>query len=117
MGTGNDLANSMGFGCTVTLDYRIKQLQRVLYTYLVAVECKVDVWELIVKIEDYGKISQITSNGPMIMYDENNKILKTWKKALLIICQLDSMLELDIFLSKKELDIDYLIKLFMVGKL
>ena len=83
MGTGNDLANSMGFGCTVTLDYRIKQLQRVLYTYLVAVECKVDVWELIVKIEDYGKISQITSNGPMIMYDENNKILKTWKKSFI----------------------------------
>ena len=72
MGTGNDLSNSMGFGSTVTLNYQIKQLQRVLYTYLIATEIKIDIWELEIKVEDNGKIIQITQNGPMIMYEEND---------------------------------------------
>ncbi len=97
MGTGNDLSNSMGFGSTVTLNYQIKQLQRVLYTYLIATEIKIDIWELEVKVEDNGKIIQITQNGPKIMYeendnnnnnenkekDENKKILKNWKKTFI----------------------------------
>ena len=96
MGTGNDLSNSMGFGSTVTLNYQIKQLQRVLYTYLIATEIKIDIWELEVKVEDNGKIIQITQNGPMIMYEENNnnndnnnnknenkKILKNWRKTFI----------------------------------
>ena len=97
MGTGNDLSNSMGFGSTVTLNYQIKQLQRVLYTYLIATEIKIDIWELEVKVDDNGKIIQITQNGPKIMYeendnnnnnenkekDENKKILKNWKKTFI----------------------------------
>ena len=76
-GTGNDLSNSLGFGneCKVG---DIKNFQKVLYTYLIGVETKIDIWELsLIMDQKKGAIFDVIKKGEKLKEDENkNKILK-----------------------------------------
>ena len=76
-GTGNDLSHALGFGneCKVG---GIKSFQRVLYTYLIGIPSKIDIWELGVTVDDkIGTIYDVIKNGEKIKEDLNkNKILE-----------------------------------------
>ena len=80
-GTGNDLSNALGFGneCQVG---DINNFQRVLYTYLIGEESKIDIWELSIKMDQInGAIYDVIKNGEKIKEDsEKNKIL-SFKKT------------------------------------
>ena len=75
-GTGNDLSNALGFGneCKVG---DINDFQRVLYTYLIGVESKIDIWELSLNMDNSGAMFDVVKNGERLKMDENkNKILQ-----------------------------------------
>lgn len=46
LGTGNDLSNSLGFGCELKIKHDIESLRKILNKYHLAKFGKVDVWEL-----------------------------------------------------------------------
>ena len=80
-GTGNDLSHSLGFGneCKVG---GIRSFHRVLYTYLIGVPSKIDVWELYVKVSlDNGIIYDVIKNGEKIKEDSNNNKVLEFKKT------------------------------------
>ena len=76
-GTGNDLSHALGFGneCKVG---GIKSFQRVLYTYLIGIPSKIDIWELGFTVDDKsGIIYDVIKKGEKIKEDSNkNKILE-----------------------------------------
>ena len=76
-GTGNDLSHSVGFGneCKVG---GIRSFHRVLYTYLIGVASKIDVWELHVQVDsNTGVIYDVIKKGEQVKEDSNkNKILE-----------------------------------------
>ena len=80
-GTGNDLSNALGFGneCQVG---DIVNFQRVLYTYLIGVPSKIDIWELSIQLnEDNGSIYDVIKNGEKLKEDENKNKVKSFKKT------------------------------------
>ena len=83
LGTGNDLSNATGFGNTVEIGNQIKQLHRILYTYYIAEECKIDIWEVIVKIKPYGSIKEIIGNRENLKIDNENKKVLLLKKSFI----------------------------------
>lgn len=83
LGTGNDLSNATGFGNTVQIGNDINHLHRILYTYYIAEECKIDIWEAIVKIKSYGSINDIISNRESIKIDNDNKKIILFKKSFI----------------------------------
>ena len=76
-GTGNDLSHSLGFGneCKVG---GIRSFHRVLYTYLIGIASKIDVWELHVQVDsNTGVIYDVIKKGEQVKEDSNkNKILE-----------------------------------------
>ena len=76
-GTGNDLSNALGFGTECQVG-DINNFQRVLYTYIIGVESKIDIWELCINMDQInGAIYDVIKNGEKIKEDEEkNKILK-----------------------------------------
>ena len=76
-GTGNDLSNALGFGTECQVG-DINNFQRVLYTYIIGVESKIDIWELCINMDQInGAIYDVIKNGEKIKEDEGkNKILK-----------------------------------------
>ena len=84
LGTGNDLSNAMGFGNRVNLDKTICHFHRVLYTYLISEQCKIDVWELTLQVKENGLINEVKKDGEHTKYDESGKILlKSYTKTFI----------------------------------
>ena len=83
LGTGNDLSNATGFGNTVQIGNKIKYLHRILYTYFIAEECKIDIWEIITKIKAEGSINDIISYGERIKCDNQGRKLLLFKKSFI----------------------------------
>ena len=84
LGTGNDLSNAMGFGNRVNLNKKISHFHRVLYTYLMAEQCKIDVWELSLQMKENGLINEVKKDGEHTKYDESGKILlKSYTKTFI----------------------------------
>ena len=84
LGTGNDLSNAMGFGNRVNLDKKISHFHRVLYTYLISEQCKIDVWELTLQVKENGLINEVKKDGEHTKYDESGKILlKSYTKTFI----------------------------------
>ena len=83
LGTGNDLSNATGFGNTVQIGNNIKHFHRILYTYYIGEECKIDVWEVIVKIKPEGSINDIISNNESVKMDNENKKVLLFKKSFI----------------------------------
>ena len=80
-GTGNDLSHSLGFGneCKVG---GIRSFHRVLYTYLIGIPSKIDVWELYVKVNlNNGIIYDVIKNGEKVKEDSNNNKVLEFKKT------------------------------------
>ena len=79
-GTGNDLSNALGFGneCKVG---DINDFQRVLYTYLIGTESKIDIWELnLILDQTTGAMFDVIKNGEKLKEDENkNKVINFTK--------------------------------------
>ena len=79
-GTGNDLSNALGFGneCKVG---DISDFQRVLYTYLIGTESKIDIWELnLILDQTTGAMFDVIKNGEKLKEDENkNKVINFTK--------------------------------------
>ena len=79
-GTGNDLSNALGFGneCKVG---DINDFQRVLYTYLIGTESKIDIWEVnIILDQTTGAMFDMEKDGEKLKEDENkNKIVNFTK--------------------------------------
>ena len=80
-GTGNDLSHALGFGSECTVG-DINNFQRVLFTYLIGVESKIDIWELTLDMnKENGAIYDVIKDGEKLKEDkEKNKIL-TFKKT------------------------------------
>ena len=84
LGTGNDLSNAMGFGNRVNLNKKISYFHRVLYTYLISEQCKIDVWELTLQVKENGLINEVKKDGEHTKYDESGKILlKSYTKTFI----------------------------------
>ena len=84
LGTGNDLSNAMGFGNRVNLNKKISHFHRVLYTYLISEQCKIDVWELTLQVKENGLINEVKKDGEHTKYDESGKILlKSYTKTFI----------------------------------
>ena len=84
LGTGNDLSNAMGFGNRVNLNKKISDFHRVLYTYLISEQCKIDVWELTLQVKENGLINEVKKDGEHTKYDESGKILlKSYTKTFI----------------------------------
>ena len=84
LGTGNDLSNAMGFGNRVNLNKKISHFHRVLYTYLMAEQCKIDVWELTLIMKENGLINEVKKDGEHTKYDESGKVLlKSFTKTFI----------------------------------
>ena len=80
-GTGNDLSNALGFGneCKVG---NIKNFQRVLYTYLIGVESKIDIWELSLTMDqEKGAMYDVIKKGEKLKEDENKNKILNFKKT------------------------------------
>ena len=76
-GTGNDLSHALGFGSECTVG-DVNNFQRVLFTYLIGVESKIDIWELSLTMNEVnGAIYDVIKDGEKIKEDGGkNKILK-----------------------------------------
>ena len=84
LGTGNDLSNAMGFDSTCEIGIKIEYFQRVIYTYLIASEIKIDIWNLKLKVDkNEGKIYDIISNGEIELKDEKNNFLTFFSKTFI----------------------------------
>jgi hypothetical protein len=72
----------LGFGSECTVG-DINNFQRVLFTYLIGVESKIDIWELTLDMnKENGAIYDVIKDGEKLKEDkEKNKIL-TFKKIL-----------------------------------
>ena len=80
-GTGNDLSHSLGFGNECKVE-GIRKFHRVLYTYLIGVLAKIDIWELSVSVSQInGTIFDVVKNGEKIKEDENHKKVFDFKKT------------------------------------
>ena len=87
-GTGNDLSNALGFGNKVHLR-GIKNLQRVLYTYLIATKTKIDVWELNVIVDkNRGLIFDVVKDGEKLKTDSEKKEITEFKKTFVNYCSI-----------------------------
>ena len=80
-GTGNDLSNALGFGNECKVD-SINDFQRVLYTYLIGTESKIDIWELSINMnQTTGAMYDVIKNGEKLKEDENKKKVINFKKT------------------------------------
>ena len=80
-GTGNDLSNALGFGTECQVG-DINNFQRVLYTYIIGVESKIDIWELSIKMDQLnGAIYDVVKDGEKIKEDEEKNKILTFKKT------------------------------------
>jgi diacylglycerol kinase (ATP) len=80
-GTGNDLSNALGFGTECQVG-DINNFQRVLYTYIIGVESKIDIWELSIKMDQLnGAIYDVVKDGEKIKEDEEKNKIITFKKT------------------------------------
>ena len=80
-GTGNDLSNALGFGneCQVG---DINDFQRVLYTYLIGVESKIDIWELGIYLDKLtGAMYDVIKDGERLKEDNDKNKVLTFKKT------------------------------------
>ena len=80
-GTGNDLSNALGFGneCQVG---DINDFQKVLFTYLMGDESKIDVWEMSITLDKAnGSIYDVIQNGEQIKEDEEKNKILNFKKT------------------------------------
>ena len=80
-GTGNDLSHSLGFGneCKVG---GIRSFHRVLYTYLIGVASKIDIWELHVQVDkSKGTIFDVIRKGEQVKEDSNKNKVFEFKKT------------------------------------
>ena len=80
-GTGNDLSNALGFGneCQVG---DINDFQKVLFTYLMGDESKIDVWEMSITLDKAnGSIYDVIKNGEQIKEDEEKNKILNFKKT------------------------------------
>ena len=87
-GTGNDLSNALGFGNKCHL-HGIKNLQRVLYTYLTATKTKIDIWELDVIVDNNkGLIFDVVKDGEKLKTDIEKKEIKKFSKTFVNYCSI-----------------------------
>ena len=85
-GTGNDLSNALGFGSECSVG-DINNFQRVLYTYIIGTESKIDIWELSLNMDNMtGAIFDVIKNGEKLKEDENKKRMVIFKKTFVKIC-------------------------------
>ena len=80
-GTGNDLSNALGFGneCKVG---GINDFQRVLYTYLIGTESKIDIWELSLNMNQItGAMFDMEKDGEKLKADENKDKIVNFTKS------------------------------------
>ena len=101
-GTGNDLSNALGFGTECQVG-DINNFQRVLYTYIIGVESKIDIWELSIKMDQLnGAIYDVVKDG-----EKNrccNKVVYAIEGAKRIFC------------CKKNYGLTQLLDSFLEGK-
>jgi len=80
-GTGNDLSNALGFGSECNVG-DINSFQRVLYTYTIGTESKIDIWELSLNMDKItGAIFDVIKNGEKLKEDENKNRVTIFKKT------------------------------------
>ena len=80
-GTGNDLSNALGFGSECNVG-DINNFQRVLYTYTIGTESKIDIWELSLNMDKItGAIFDVIKNGEKLKEDENKNRVTIFKKT------------------------------------
>ena len=80
-GTGNDLSNALGFGSECNVG-DINNFQRVLYTYTIGTESKIDIWELSLNMDKTtGAIFDVIKNGEQLKQDENKNRVQIFKKT------------------------------------
>ena len=80
-GTGNDLSNALGFGNACDVG-DIDHFQRVLYTYLIGVNSKIDIWELSINMDKInGAMYDVITNGEKIKEDNDKNKILTFKKT------------------------------------
>ena len=83
LGTGNDISNSLGFGGECKVE-GIVDFQKVLYSYLIATQGKIDVWEASVRLDSRdGIIYENVNKIEKIKTDSNNNIVKVFKKTFI----------------------------------
>ena len=84
LGTGNDLSNAMGFDSSCEIGIKVEYFQRVLYTYLIASAIKIDIWNLVLKVDkNEGRIYDVITNGEIEIKDDKNNLMTYFSKTFI----------------------------------
>ena len=74
MGTGNDLSNTLNFGYDIKIN-NIFNLHKLLYSYIIAKETKIDIWKVSVEMNDDNGFIQEIKNGKIEDKKDNNGVI------------------------------------------
>ena len=85
LGTGNDLANSLGFSNHVNIsEYNLDELYIILNKYYKAQFGKIDVWKIDLQLDQIdGEILANTKNGKIPLKDDNGNIIKRYIRTFI----------------------------------
>lgn len=85
LGTGNDLANSLGFGKEVLINEdNLDSLYNILIRYYLAKPGKIDVWKLTLKLNpERGELKENKKDGKKTLTDENNQVIREYKRIFI----------------------------------
>ena len=85
LGTGNDLANSLGFSDHVQIsNYNLDELYIILNNYYKAQFGKIDVWKIDLQLDQIdGEILMNTKNGKIPLKDDNGNIIKRYIRTFI----------------------------------
>lgn len=84
IGTGNDLANSMGYGGSVKVENNLKCIKNILTKYVEATYTTIDVWDLKLKLnKDKGEIIMINKDIKFSKKDNKGEAVTTYKRSFI----------------------------------
>jgi hypothetical protein len=83
MGTGNDLSNTLNFGYDIKIN-NIFNLHKLLYSYIIAKETKIDIWKVSVEMNDDNGFIQEIKNGKIEdKKDNNGNLIKKFNRSFI----------------------------------
>ena len=82
MGTGNDLSNTLNFGYDISIS-NILNLQKLLYSYIIAEIIKIDIWKISVEMNDNGYIEEINSGKVQEKKDNYGNLIKNFSRSFI----------------------------------
>lgn len=70
---------------SVSLDSDIKTLHRILYTYVIGIPCKIDIWKIVIKVnQENGLINEIRKDQEKSMFEEfGSTFIKQFSKTFI----------------------------------